>query len=120
MSTETVETGRTADGKFSVGNKAAANHRRRQHIATLRNAFSMCLTVDDIENVVATLLKLAQEGDTAAIKLILERALGKPESFADLPEPESEPLCDLGGPITAENFVEKREELRLRIAKLKT
>ncbi len=58
--------------------------KRRQHVAKLRAAFTSCLTESDIADVVATLLKLAIGGDVAAIKLVLERAIGKPEAFAPI------------------------------------
>ncbi len=57
--------------------------KRRQHVAKLRAAFTSCLTESDIADVVATLLKLAIGGDVAAIKLVLERAIGSPKRLSN-------------------------------------
>lgn len=86
MTTKTVATavdGRTADGKFAPGNRAAAGHKRRQHIAKLRSAFTSCLTESDIISLVAKLMELASAGDVTAIRLILDRALGRVASPAE-------------------------------------
>ena len=74
---ETATNGRTADGKFSTGNRAAAGHKRRQHVAKLRAAFTSCLTEGDIVDVVTVLLRLAKDGDVIACRLLLDRALGR-------------------------------------------
>ncbi len=93
--------------------------KRRQHVAKRRAAFTSCLTESDIADVVATLLKLAIGGDVAAIKLVLERAIGKPEAFTDLPDDDAgEAQIELEK-ITAENFDAVREHLKRRIEALR-
>jgi hypothetical protein len=118
-SVETESIGRRPDGRFAAGNRAAAGHKRRQHVAKLRAAFTSCLTEDDIANVVSKLLEVALGGDVQAIKLLLERSIGKPEAFDDLPEElgSSESPAE-PTKITAENFDVEKERLLRRIALL--
>ncbi len=93
MNTETVGTdrnGRTPDGKFGSGNQFAKGHKHRQHIARLRRAFTSALTESDVLNIVAKLIELGQAGDVTAIRLILDRALGRVQPAEDFAEGENE------------------------------
>jgi len=76
----TATNGRDGGGRFAAGNRAASGHKRREHIARLRNAFTNCLTQDDIVCIVEKLLELSKAGDVQAIRLLLDRAIGKPET----------------------------------------
>jgi|GEM_PF-2308143 len=81
---DTVRTGtdgRDGGGRFAAGNRAASGHKRREHIARLRNAFTNCLTADDIISIVEKLLELSKGGDVQAIRLLLDRAIGKPQDI---------------------------------------
>ena len=83
----TATNGRTATGQFGSGNRFASGHRHQTHVATLRRAFTDALRPDDILQLVAKLMELALEGDVTAIRLILDRALGRvqsPDSSADI------------------------------------
>ena len=76
----TATNGRDGGGRFAAGNRAASGHKRREHIARLRNAFTTCVSENDILDVVTKLLELAKAGDLGAIKQLLDRAIGKPET----------------------------------------
>lgn len=125
----TVTNGRTAAGKFAPGNRAAAGHKHRQHVAKLRRAFTEALEPSDILNVVAKLLELAASGDVAAIRLLLDRALGRvqpPESFT---EDDSELDREIevqriagelraAAPHQALEFIQQKAEFLLRIQEM--
>ena len=60
---------RTADGKFA----------RNEHQAKLRDAFASAISSEDIERLARVLMRFAEAGDMVALKMLLERACGKPE-----------------------------------------
>lgn len=80
VTVETGENGRERSGRFAVGNEAAKGHKHRRHVAKLRRAFTEALTESDILGLVAKLLELSAGGDVAAIRIVLDRALGRTES----------------------------------------
>ena len=80
-------------------------------MAQLRSAFSEAVTILDIENIVRTMVRMAIDGDAAAAKLVLDRALGKVTVLdsEDPPPDEQRPLtiAELG-PVTEENIEQHR------------
>lgn len=75
---ETATNGRNELGRFEPGNQCSKG--RQNHSAELKRAFTEAVTVQDIENIVKTLVRMAADGDVPASKLVLDRALGKPDS----------------------------------------
>lgn len=88
--TETVPTvlngadGRQADGKFAVGNQAAAGRRSRSK--DLRAAFESAVTPEAMGEVTEAMLRAARLGDVSAAKLITDQCLVKPNIEAIVEE----------------------------------
>ena len=81
MSTDqTAKNGRTQAGTFAPGNKAAAGRSSRS--AELRRAFIDAVSLEDVQEIAAALVKSAKGGDIAAAKLLLDR-IGKGNPAAD-------------------------------------
>jgi hypothetical protein len=89
--------GRDARGRFGVGNRAAKGNPFARRVAQFRAAMFKAVKPDQIQAVVASLLKLAQGGDVPAARELLNRLLGPPQ---------------------AEDFVQRLDELEQRIAQL--
>ena len=77
---QTAMNGRTQNGTFAPGNKAAVG--RSTRAADLRRAFVEAITPEDIQAIAAALVKSAKDGDIAAAKLVLDR-LGKADPKGD-------------------------------------
>lgn len=102
---ETAHNGRGRDtcGRFAAGNKIAKGNPQARKMARLRGALLRTVTIEDIQEIVTTLLKLAKEGDVQAAKIILERVLGKPDQSLDVM-------------MTATTPVRSPEEIRAQIS----
>ena len=86
---------RDQSGKFKKGNRAASGHRNKtaQKRAKLADEFLRQLKQDEFAQVVRTLLDLAQGGNVAAIKEVLDRGLGKPQISETPEEPLKIQVC---------------------------
>jgi hypothetical protein len=81
MSEQTVMNGRTDQGRFAPGNRAAAG--RSSRAAELRKAFAEAVSADDIAAIASGLVKAAKEGCVQSAKIILDRCCGRPSPDAD-------------------------------------
>ena len=85
---ENGDNGRKADGKFAKGNKIAKGHkgphakRRAEITRRLLNAAE-----DEIDTVIASLVRAAKRGKPWAVKEVLDRCIGRPAT-EDRREPE--------------------------------
>ena len=77
--------GRDENGRFAIGNPGGPGNPYARRVAELRSALLDAITPDAIRYVMLRMIKMAVEGDVAAAKLVLERAVGKP-----LPDPMPE------------------------------
>ena len=75
--------GRDKLGRFAQGNAGGPGNPYARRVAELRSALMDAVTEDDLRAVVAK-LKKAKEGDIAAIREVLDRALGKPLAGAEV------------------------------------
>ena len=75
--------GRDADGRFASGNRFGRGNPYASRVHELRKAFLDAVTPDDVRQVVAALTREALDGNVAAARELLQRALGPPEA-ADL------------------------------------
>jgi hypothetical protein len=84
---------RDAQGRFTVGNRAAAGHARpfAEQRSRLRWEFYHAISAEDVAAIAQKLVTLAKGGDLQAIKLLLLWALGKP------PEPVWPDATPAGG-----------------------
>jgi len=81
----TKRTGRTPGGRFAPGNAGGPGNPHAPTVAKLRAAILAAVTAEDIEAIVRALVHRAKGGDMAAIRELLDRAIGKPTD-ADLAE----------------------------------
>lgn len=86
--------GHTPAGKFAPGNKWAVGRRdgMQRRASRLRAALLRAVTVDDIREVIESLLAQAKAGDVVAIKELLDRTIGKSKSTHELVGPGGGPL----------------------------
>jgi hypothetical protein len=70
--------GRDAKGKFVKGNAGGPGNPLAARVSKLRFALVNAVTVEDIEEVIAALVKQAKEGDVAAMRELFSRVLGRP------------------------------------------
>jgi hypothetical protein len=75
--------GRDAKGRFTAGNKGGPGNPFGRRLAEMRQAVLRAVTPADIERVMAMLLQKANVGDVAAAKLVLQYAVGKPQTVAE-------------------------------------
>ncbi|MEM6852843.1 MAG: hypothetical protein AAF593_00355 [Planctomycetota bacterium] len=68
--------GRTSNGRFAKGNAGGPGNPHAKRVSELRAALLDAVTVEDLREVVASLTRTAKEGDTQAVKVLLDRLLG--------------------------------------------
>lgn len=64
-------------GRFAAGNMAGKGNPHHRRVAELRAKMLERVTPDDVSAVVEALVSKAKAGDTAAIKLLLDRVIGR-------------------------------------------
>ena len=87
--------GRNPDGTFAKGNPGGPGNPHAKRVAKLRAAAFDAVTVKDIEEIIAVLLRLAKEGDVSAAKEVLGRAVGKPGDALNALDPGQVKLEEL-------------------------
>jgi hypothetical protein len=122
-SSEVPTAGRTANGRFAKGNGGGPGNPFGRKLARFRQLLLDAITDDDIERVAKLLIEKSLAGDLAAVKLLLQYAIGKPQVVAepdrvDIDEwelardrviPAAEMTERIGAmPITVEHLVDRR------------
>jgi len=74
----TNEAGRTPGGRFAPGNRGGPGNPHGATVAKLRAAILAAVTPEDIDAIIRALVHRAKGGDMAAIKELLDRAIGRP------------------------------------------
>ena len=89
--------GRANNGRFAKGNSGGPGNPHAARVPKLRSALLEAVTVEDIQAVIAALMKQAKEGDVAAAKelLILHKGteLGQCQACKGYLSPSSTPFC---------------------------
>ena len=85
--------GRLPSGKFAKGNPGGPGNPHAARVGQLRALFFESISDADFQAIIATLISLAKSGDLAAVKILLERALGRVEV---VPEPAAEDASPVG------------------------
>lgn len=67
-------------GRFAAGNRLARGNPIAVQIARFREGVAAAVTVDDLQDIMRKLVRLAKQGDVAAAKVVLERCLGQPQA----------------------------------------
>src|SRR5437773_3339300 len=78
-----LDVGRDVHGRFRKGNPGGPGNPFARKVAALRQALLDSVSEQDLKDVVEVLKLKARQGDTAAIKLLLQYCVGKPESARD-------------------------------------
>ena len=97
--TEPSDTGRNERGRFSPGNPGGPGGSRR-HATALRRAAEQAVTEEHVQAMVRKAVRMALEGNLTAMKVALERTIGRPSEAPG----EAVPLSiDLGQLRTADD-----------------
>jgi hypothetical protein len=75
--------GRDSNGRFAKGNQGGPGNPFARKVAELRQALVNFVTEDDMKHVAFILKEKAMGGDLAAIKLLFQYVLGKPQPAPD-------------------------------------
>ena len=86
--------GRNGNGKFARGNTFGKGNPYAKKVASLKSALLQSVSPSDIKKIIKGMVKKAQEGDTAAAKLILPYLIGQPPTNQDLEKLTSEQPSD--------------------------
>ena len=107
-------TGRAADGKFAPGNQFGPGNPFARKCAAFRAALMEAVTEQDIKDIAAKLRDDAKAGDKAAVKLLFQYVIGKPQPAVD---PDALDLQEMrgymAGAIPPEVFEEMQRGLPL-------
>src|SRR4051794_39515764 len=78
-----LDVGRDVHGHFRPGNKGGPGNPFARKVAALRKALLDSVSEQDLQEIVVLLKLKAQKGDLAAVKLLFQYCLGKPEAVKD-------------------------------------
>src|SRR5262245_49488186 len=76
--------GRTADGRFGIGNQFSQGNALARRQAVLKAQLLQAVGPEAIGRVAAKLVELAESGDVAAIRTLLDHTCGKPAQAVQL------------------------------------
>ena len=99
--------GRTASGRFTIGNGYARGNPHAGAVARFRSALLANITAADFSDVIAALVVAAKSGDMVAIKILLDRTLGRITDLHDVPA-----VAIVDADPRSENIDERRTRLR--------
>ena len=68
---------RSSNGRFTVGNAGGPGNPHAAQVGGLRRALLDAVTPDDVRDIAAKLVTLAKGGDLNAMRLVLDRTVGK-------------------------------------------
>ena len=105
--------GRTASGRFTIGNAHARGNPHASTVARFRSALLANITEADFSDVIAALVAAAKSGDMAAIKILLDRTLGRVTNLHDAPA-----VAIVDADPRSENIDERRTRVRQMIEDL--
>ena len=75
--------GRNPNGTFAKGNSGGPGNPHAKRTAELRTAALHAVTAEDIQEIMAELVRLAKTGDIVAIREVFNRTIGKPTDALD-------------------------------------
>jgi hypothetical protein len=78
-----LKVGRDVQGRFRPGNAGGPGNPFARKVAALRKTLLDSVSEQDLKDMVEALKLKARQGDTSAIKLLLQYCVGKPESPKD-------------------------------------
>ena len=80
---ETPRAQRESNGRFAPGNSGGPGNPFGRQVAELRQTLLDTVSTDKLRKLVDALIQRAIQGDTAAAKVVLQYALGKPANTVD-------------------------------------
>ena len=104
--------GRGEDGRFLPGNSGGPGNPWAAQVAAWRRTLVNAITQDDIQAVATTLVMKAKAGEPWAVKLLLERCLGKPQQAAAFEDYEAQGEDSAGDPSFDEIIQDVRENVQ--------
>jgi hypothetical protein len=105
----TSNSGRESDGRFAKGNKFGPGNPFARKVAAFRAALMEAVTEQDIKDIAAKLRDDAKAGDKAAVKLLFQYVIGKPQPAVD---PDSLDVQEMRGYMAAAFPPEVLEEMQ--------
>src|SRR3954464_6081965 len=78
-----LNVGRDVHGRFIKGNPGGPGNPFARKVAALRKALLDAVSEQDMKDMAEILKQQARQGDVAAIKLLLQYCVGKPDSPRD-------------------------------------
>lgn len=75
--------GRDSSGRFAKGWQGGPGNPFNRKVGELRSALIKSLTIADMQEIALSLKEKAMAGDMAAMKLLLEYSIGKPQPAID-------------------------------------
>ena len=99
--------GRSASGRFTIGNAHARGNPHASVVARFRSTLLANISTDDFADVITTLVAAAKSGDMNAVKILLDRTLGRITGLHDTP---TVAIVDVDA--TPESIGERRTRLR--------
>lgn len=95
---------RDNQGRFLPGNTYAKGNPFHKQVAQLRSVLYDAVSEEDMRKVIRKLVSMAIDGDTAAIKLLLDRCLGSVRASIEITqqEPDYSKVTDYSELSTAE------------------
>ena len=91
------DNGRDAKGRFTVHNKLGCGSPHAKRAQQYKAALHRELTAADLRAVVRAMIDKAKGGDTAAGRLVLDYAIGRPRDRSDAADDYATPLIKLIG-----------------------
>ena len=101
--------GRAADGRFAPGNKFGPGNPFARKCAAFRAALMEAVTEQDIHDIAVKLRDDAKAGDKAAVKLLFQYVIGKPQPAID---PDTLDIQEMRGYMAAAFPPEVLEEMQ--------
>ena len=77
--------GRSASGRFTIGNTHARGNPHASVVARFRSTLLANISTDDFADVITALVTAAKAGDMNATKILLDRTLGRITDLVDVP-----------------------------------
>src|SRR4051812_45594465 len=74
---------RETNGRFAKGNRGGPGNPFGRRMAAMREGIAKAISPEQIEAMMAMVYEMAMQGDLAAVKIILQYAVGKPKPMAE-------------------------------------
>ena len=87
--------GRNGAGRFTKGNSFGKGNPFSKKVALLRATLIKSVSAGDVKKIIKSLVRKAQEGDTAAAKIILPYLIGQPFTNQEIEQQNNQSEADV-------------------------